>query len=61
MIFLEGAVERLLELWDAIYAWAIAQPVFAQVLLGVGLLAVLYFAYVVIAIAVAALYATFFR
>jgi hypothetical protein len=54
-------VERLLALVDMTYAWAIAQPLPLQIVLGLGLIAVLYFLYVLVSITAVALYATFFK
>ena len=54
-------MDQLANLWDTAFAWAMAQPVLIQVALGIALLAVAYFIYVIIATTLAALYATFFR
>ena len=54
-------MERLLNLWDAFYGWAMSQPTPVQILLAVGVLAILYFFYVILATLVIAIYATFFK
>ena len=54
-------MDQVLSLWDKAFAWAVAQPVLIQIALGIALLAIAYFLYVVIATALAAFYATFFR
>ena len=54
-------MDQLLSLWDTALSWAMAQPVLIQVGLGIALLAVVYFAYVIVATTIAAIYATFFR
>ena len=54
-------MDQLSSLWDTGFAWAMAQPVLIQIALGIALLAVAYFLYVVIATTIAAFYATFFR
>jgi hypothetical protein len=54
-------VERLLALVDMAYVWAIAQPLPLQIVLSLGLIAVLYFLYVLVSITAVALYATFFK
>ncbi len=54
-------MDRLLSLWDTALAWAMAQPVPIQIVLGIALLAVAYFLYIVLATTIAALYAAFFR
>ncbi len=54
-------MEGLLDLLDTTVAWAAAQPPIVQVGLGIALLAVAYFLYVVIAITLTAFYAAFFR
>jgi len=58
---LEVAMDKLLDLGATLYAWAAAQPTLVQVGLGVGLLVVCYFLYVVIATTLTALYATFLK
>ena len=54
-------MDRLYSLWDTALAWAMAQPILIQIALGIGLLAIGYFLYVMIATTIAAFYATFFR
>ncbi len=54
-------MNQLLGLWDTALSWAMAQPVLIQVALGIALLAVVYFLYVIVATTIAALYATFLR
>lgn len=54
-------MDRLPSLWHAAIAWAVAQPLLIQAALGIALLAVAYFFYVLIAVTLAALYAAFFR
>jgi uncharacterized RDD family membrane protein YckC len=54
-------VERLLELVGMAVAWAIAQPLPLQIVVGLGLIALLYFLYVLVSITAVALYATFFK
>lgn len=54
-------MDKLLDLWATLYAWAAAQPTLVQIGLGIGLLAACYFLYVVIATTLTALYATFLK
>ncbi len=54
-------MDQLSGLWDTTFAWAMAQPILIQIALGIALLAVAYFLYVMIATTIAAFYATFFR
>ena len=57
----EIGMDQLYSLWDTAFAWAMAQPILIQIALGIALLAVAYFLYVMIATTIAAFYATFFR
>ncbi len=54
-------MEGFLDPLDTAVAWAAAQPLIVQIGLGIALLAVAYFLYVLIATTLAALYAAFFR
>ncbi len=54
-------MERLLDLWDTALGWAMTQPTAVQILLALGVLAVLYFLYVILATTLVAIYATFFK
>ena len=54
-------MEGLLDVLDTTVTWATAQPLIVQIGLGIALLAVAYFLYVVIATTLTALYAAFFR
>ena len=54
-------MEKLVHLWGAVYDWTTAQPTEIQILVALGVLAVLYFVYVTVATTLAAIYATFFK
>ncbi len=58
---MELDVEQLLSLWETAVEWAAAQPLPIQLAIGLAVLSLAYFLYVVIATAIAAFYAAFFR